>query len=164
LLALVSVLILESIYFYNFTSPEFNVNVCQIPFWVLTTYYAWQSFKSDKVQDWILFGLFAALGFLSKYLFIYLLISLKLFFIYTYFKKNKKFNFRLLIPGLVFLLVLSPHFIWLIDNDYRTIAYGLKRTSLENERFLNHFIYPLKFLGKQIGILIPLFAIAIISC
>ena len=162
LLALVSVLILESIYFYNFTSPEFNVNVCQIPFWVLTTYYAWQSFKSDKVQDWILFGLFAALGFLSKYLFIYLLISLKLFFIYTYFKKIKKFNFRLLIPGLVFLLILSPHFIWLMDNDYRTIAYGLKRTSLENEIFLNHIIYPLKFLGKQIGILIPLFALLLL--
>ena len=162
LLALVSVLILESIYFYNFTSPEFNVNVCQIPFWVLTTYYAWQSFKSDKVQDWILFGLFAALGFLSKYLFIYLLISLKLFFIYTYLRKNKKFNFRLLIPGLVFLLILSPHFIWLMDNDYRTIAYGLKRTSLENEIFLNHIIYPLKFLGKQIGILIPLFALLLL--
>ena len=162
LLALVSVLILESIYFYNFTSPEFNVNVCQIPFWVLTTYYAWQSFKRDKVQDWILFGLFAALGFLSKYLFIYLLISLKLFFIYTYFRKNKKFNFRLLIPGLVFLLILSPHFIWLMDNDYRTIAYGLKRTSLENEIFLNHIIYPLKFLGKQIGILIPLFALLLL--
>ena len=162
LLALVSVLILESIYFYNFTSPEFNVNVCQIPFWVLTTYYAWQSFKSDKVQDWILFGLFAALGFLSKYLFIYLLISLKLFFIYTYLRKKKKINFRPLIPGLVFLLILSPHFIWLMDNDYRTIAYGLKRTSLENEIFLNHIIYPLKFLGKQIGILIPLFALLLL--
>jgi 4-amino-4-deoxy-L-arabinose transferase-like glycosyltransferase len=87
LLALVSVLILETIYFYNFTSPEFNVNVSQIPFWALTTYFAWQSYKNNKVQNWILFGVFAALGFLSKYLFIYLLISLKLFFIYIYIKR-----------------------------------------------------------------------------
>ena len=31
LLSFLSVLILESIYFYNFTTPEFNVNVCQNP-------------------------------------------------------------------------------------------------------------------------------------
>ena len=32
-LSLISVLLLEAIYFYNFTTPEFNVNVCQLPFW-----------------------------------------------------------------------------------------------------------------------------------
>ena len=33
---LLSVLLLEGIYFYNFTTPEFNVNVCLMPFWALT--------------------------------------------------------------------------------------------------------------------------------
>ena len=28
-LSLISVLLLEGIYFYNFTTPEFNVNICQ---------------------------------------------------------------------------------------------------------------------------------------
>ena len=162
LLALTSVLLLESIFFYNFTSPEFNVNVCQMPFWALTVYYAWQSFKKDKIKDWVLFGIFAALGFLSKYLFIYLLISLDVFFIYYYFYKFKKFNYRSLIPLAVFILVIAPHLSWLIDNDYKTITYGLKRTSLESESFLNHIYYPLKFLGKQIGILIPFFGLLLL--
>ena len=39
--ALLSVFLLEGIYFYNFTTPEFNVNICQIPFWALTVYYFW---------------------------------------------------------------------------------------------------------------------------
>jgi 4-amino-4-deoxy-L-arabinose transferase-like glycosyltransferase len=154
--ALISVFLLEGIYFYNFTTPEFNVNVCQIPFWSLTVYYSWQSFKNDKVYDWILFGFFAALGFLSKYLFIYLLIGIKLFFLY-YLIKNKRLNFKYFIPIIVFLLVLSPHLRWLVDNDYKTIAYGLKRTSLESSTFLNHLIYPLKFVFKQIGTLLPFF-------
>ena len=162
LLALTSVLLLESIFFYNFTSPEFNVNVCQMPFWALTVYYAWQSFKKDKTKDWILFGIFAALGFLSKYLFIYLLISLDVFFIYYYFYKFKKFNYRSLIPLVVFILVIAPHLSWVIDNDYKTITYGLKRTSLDSESFLNHVYYPLKFLGKQIGILIPFFGLLLL--
>jgi len=154
--ALISVFLLEGIYFYNFTTPEFNVNVCQIPFWSLTVYYSWQSFKNDKIQNWILLGLFAGLGVLSKYLFIYLLLGIKLFFIY-YLKKDKKFNFKYLVPIIVFLLVLSPHLKWLVDNDYRTMAYGLKRTSLESSTFLNHFIYPLKFIFKQIGTVLPFF-------
>ena len=154
--ALVSVFLLEGIYFYNFTTPEFNVNVCQIPFWSLTVYYSWQSFKNDKIHNWILFGLFAGLGVLSKYLFIYLLVGIKLFFIY-YLKKDKKFNFKYFIPIIIFLLVLSPHLKWLVDNDYRTIAYGLKRTSLESRTLLNHFIYPLKFIFKQIGTVLPFF-------
>ena len=70
LLSLLSVLVLEGIYFYNFTTPEFNVNVCQLPFWSLVVYYSWKIYN-DKVitfKDCVLTGLFAALGFLSKYL------------------------------------------------------------------------------------------------
>jgi 4-amino-4-deoxy-L-arabinose transferase-like glycosyltransferase len=156
--ALISVFLLEGIYFYNFTTPEFNVNICQIPFWSLTVYYSWQSFKNDKIHNWVLLGFFAGLGVLSKYLFIYLLIGVKLFFIY-YLKKNKKFNFKYFIPIIVFLLVLSPHLNWLVDNDYKTISYGLKRASLESSTFLNHFIYPLKFIFKQIGTLLLFFVL-----
>ena len=154
--ALISVFLLEGIYFYNFTTPEFNVNVCQIPFYSLTAYYAWQSFKNDKIHNWILFGLFAALGVLSKYLFIYLLISISFFLVY-YLIKKKKFNFKYFIPIIVFLLVLSPHLLWLVENDYKTIIYGLKRTSLGESTFLNHLIYPLKFILKQIVTLLPFF-------
>ena len=156
--ALLSVLLLEGIYFYNFTTPEFNVNVCQIPFWSLTVYYFWQCFKNDKVQNWMLLGLFAALGVLSKYLFIYLLIGMVIFFIFKL-KKNKNFNYKCFISIVVFLLVLTPHFMWLIDNDFKTISYGLKRTSLENASSLNYLLNPLKFILKQIGILIPFFCL-----
>ena len=43
--SLISVLLLEGIFFYNFTTPEFNVNVCQLPFWALTVYYCWRGLK-----------------------------------------------------------------------------------------------------------------------
>jgi len=154
--ALLSVFLLEGIYFYNFTTPEFNVNICQIPFWTLTVYYFWQCFKNNKVQNWIFLGLFSALGVLSKYLFIYLLIGMLAFLIFKI-KKNKKFNYKYFIPLSIFLLVLAPHLIWLIDNDFKTIVYGLQRTSSENSNFLNHLLYPLKFTLKQIGVLIPFF-------
>ena len=78
--ALLSLLALEGIFFYNFTTPEFNVNVSQLPFWALTVFFFWKSIKkSKKLQDWFLFGIFSALGFLSKYLFIYILFATFLF-------------------------------------------------------------------------------------
>ena len=152
--SLISVLLLEGIYFYNFTTPEFNVNVCQLPFWALSVLYAWKGFKNNKTSDWLLFGLFTALGILSKYLFIYLLVAMDVFFCYMIFKK--KVNLKSLISLIPFFIVLLPHLIWLIENQYITITYGLHRTGTGDQNFLDHFLHPIIFLGKQIGILIPL--------
>ena len=159
-LSLISVLLLEGIYFYNFTTPEFNVNVCQLPFWALCVYYSWKLFDKKKVnfKDFFWLGLFAAIGFLSKYLFIYLLLAIDLLFFYVIFiKKYQKFDFKYLISLEVFIVLLVPHLIWLTNNDYTTITYGLARTGLDNSSLLNHIVYPVIFLGKQIGILIPFF-------
>ena len=159
-LSLIAVLILESVYFYNFTTPEFNVNVSQLPFWSLVTYFSWKIFSSKdiKITDCFLLGLFAAIGFLSKYLFIYLLTSIFLFFIYVIFlKKIKKFDFKYIIILEIFLILLVPHFIWLYDNNFVTISYGLKRTGLADASIINHFHQPFIFLIKQIGILLPFF-------
>tara|TARA_B100001093_G_scaffold15396_1_gene14117 strand:+ start:238 stop:1557 length:1320 start_codon:yes stop_codon:yes gene_type:complete len=159
-LGFISTILLSSIYFYNFTTPEFNVNVCQLPFWSLVVYYSWRIYDSKNIKflDCLLVGIFAAIGFLSKYLFIYLLLSIDLLFVYLiFFKKTKKFDFKYLISLEVFLVLLVPHLIWLYDNDFVTIFYGLKRTGLEESIFLDHIKYPIIFLLKQIGILIPFF-------
>ena len=159
-LSLISVLLIEAIYFYNFTTPEFNVNVCQLPFWSLVVYYSWKIYdtKNIKLLDCFLIGLFAAIGFLSKYLFIYLLFSIFLLFVYLIiFKKTKKFDFKYLIVVEVFLVLLVPHLVWLFNNEFITVTYGLKRTGLEGSGILDHLKYPIIFLGKQIGILIPFF-------
>ena len=159
-LSLISVLLLESIYFYNFTTPEFNVNVCQLPFWSLVVYYSWKIYDSKEIKfkDCFLIGFFAAIGFLSKYLFIYLLVSIILLFIYLiFYKKNKKFDFKYIISLEVFIVFLVPHLVWLFNNDFITITYGLKRTGLEDPSIFDHIKYPFLFLFKQIGILIPFF-------
>ena len=159
-LSLISVLLLEGIYFYNFTTPEFNVNICQLPFWALCVYYSWKLFDKQQIafKNYFWLGAFAATGFLSKYLFIYLLIAIDLLFFYVIFiKKYKKFDFKYLVSLEVFIVLLIPHLIWLTNNDYVTITYGLARTGLEGSNFLDHIIYPLIFLGKQFGILIPFF-------
>jgi len=152
---LLSVLLLEGIYFYNFTTPEFNVNVCLMPFCALTVLYLWKGFKNNKIIDWLLLGLFAGFGFLSKYLFIYLGLAIDIFILYMIYKK--KIDFKCLTSLILFFIILIPHLIWLDENNYITITYGLHRTGEEDFNILNHIKHPLIFLGKQIGILVPFF-------
>ena len=156
LYSLLSVLLLSGIYFYNFTTPEFNVNVSQLPFWALAVYFFWRSINFNKNLDWFLFGIFSALGFLSKYLFIYLLLALFIFFISNYKKYKKSFKgyfFSILIS----LVILTPHFIWLFENNFITIFYGLDRSGVSEFNYVDHFKNPAVFLLNQFIILIPFF-------
>ena len=158
--SLISVLLLEGIFFYNFTTPEFNVNVCELPFWALTVYYCWNGIKKNDYITWLIFGAVAALGVLSKYLFVYLLFAIDIYFIYLII--NKKFNFKCLVSLISFFLILTPHLIWLFENDFITVVYGMNRAGANEEDYLNHFLNPFIFLGKQIGILIPFFAMSLL--
>ena len=157
-LSIFSVLSLVGIYFYNFTTPEFNVNICQLPFWALTVLYSWKIYNNKKLnlKDSILLGVFAVAGLLSKYLFIYLLISIFFLFVYLILiKKDRKFDFKYLISIEVFLILLVPHIIWLFQNDFITILYAFDRTGINQSGALDHFKFPILFLLKQVGILIP---------
>ncbi len=164
-LAFISVLLLEAIYFYNFTTPEFNVNVCQLPFWSLTVYFTWKIYNSKNIDflDTVFLGIFAAGGILSKYLFLYLLVSIDILFIYLiYVRKDRKFDLKYLVSLEVFILLLLPHIIWLIQNDYITLTYALSRTGLEQSFLIDHIKFPIIFIFKQLGILLPFFFLAIL--
>ena len=153
--AFVSVILLEGILFYNFTTPEFNVNVSQMPFWALSAYLTWRCVKYDKTIDFLFLGIVIGCGILSKYLFLYLALCIKFYFIYLIFFKKRKIKFKnLFVTGPVALFVITPHLIWLIENEFVTIFYGLERTG-GNGDITDHIFLPILFLLKQISILIP---------
>ena len=161
-LSFFSVLILEGIYFYNFTTPEFNVNVCQLPFWALTVYLSWKLYmkKDTNTVILILLGVTAAIGFLTKYLFAYLLLSVVMIFAYEFFiTKTRKIDFKHYLPIEIFFVLLVPHLIWLFQNDFVTIKYAFNRAGLVDYSFLNHLKFPIIFLMKQIGMLVPFFVL-----
>lgn len=151
---LLSVLAIEGIAFYTFDSPQFNVNICQIPLWTGTVYFFFKAIKNNKITDWIFLGVFSALGFLTKYIFAYLLISLFFYLIFILIKK-KKINFNFLYALLTFFLITAPHFQWLIQNDFTTIYYAIKRGGLNEFNIYNNLLNPFKFLMNQILVLLP---------
>ncbi len=159
--SLLSVLLLSGIYFYNFTTPEFNVNVSQLPFWALSVYFFWKGLNDNKKTNWVFFGIFSALGFLSKYLFIYILLALLIFFVLNL-KNYRRSIKNYILSILVSIILITPHFIWLFNNDFVTIFYALERSGVSTFNFINHIKNPVIFLLKQMIVLIPFLAMILI--
>ena len=159
---LISVLLLESIYFFNYTTPELNAFIPLFPFLALTALFCWRAINSNNNFDWIMFGVFAGISTLTYYLALYLLASISIFFVREIII-NKKINYKYFLTLTVYFIILSPHLYFIFANDLRSIEYALFRSfgdplsGVSEIKLLDHFIYPLIFLLKQVFILVPLF-------
>ena len=151
-----SVLILETIFYFNYTTPEFNVYVCQLPLKALAVYYFWKSINSNKLSSWLLTSLFCALGILTHYSFIFLLLAMLLYFTF-FLKKDNNIIKNFFISFFFFLLICLPHITWLFNNEFSTIKYAFLRTGVESKQWFHHLYNPLIFITKQFGMMLVFF-------
>ena len=151
-----SVVVLETIVFFNYTTPEFNVYVCQLPLKAALIYFFWKGLNNTKSTNWILIGILSALGVLTHYSFIFIILSLFICFVIIV-KKNKKTIKNFFISFVIFLIILSPHIFWLFDNNFEAIKYALNRSNVENKDLFDHILNPVLFISKQLGMLMLFF-------
>lgn len=159
--ALISVLLLESIYFFNYTTPELNPFIPLLPFLAATAFFCWKAINFNTNLDWILFGIFAGIATLTFYLALYLLASIGIFFIREIII-NKKVNYKYFLTLFAYLIVITPHLYFIFGGDFKSLEYALFRSlgdplsGVSKVKLLDHIFYPLIFLIKQIFILAPL--------
>ena len=153
---LLSILILETIVFFNYTTPEFNVYVCQLPLKAALIYFFWKGSNNIKLKYWIYIGILSAIGILTHYSFIFIILSLFIYLLIIL-KKNKKIIKYFIISFFIFLIILIPHIFWLIDNNFVTIDYALNRSDVANKDLYDHILNPILFILKQLGMLLLFF-------
>ncbi len=154
--ALMAVILLDSLYFYQFISFEFNVNYLQMPFWAGAWYCGLDAIRNKRFVSWIGLGVCVALGALTKYLAVFMLLPLFV----AWWKRNElKTALRspgLYIAGLVSVLLFMPHLFWMNDNDWITITYAISRGDFsESSAWWKHLSNPVLFLLTQGAILAP---------
>ncbi|MFL2887901.1 MAG: glycosyltransferase family 39 protein [Pelagibacteraceae bacterium] len=159
--SLISVLLLETIYFFNYTTPELNAFIPLFLFLATTAFFSWRAINFNRNLDWIMFGIFAGICTLTFYLSLYILASLALFFIGEIFIK-KRFNYKYFFALFAYLLIISPHLYFIFFLEADSIRYAIFRSfgdplSSLKINYSNHLIYPIIFLVKQFLILLPLF-------
>lgn len=147
--ALMATILLECVYYYNFTSIEFNPNVLLLPITALFTYLALKLYEKNNLRDWLLIAAIAALGIYTKYSFA---IFPAAFFVLLVSDKKRIFYFKSINPYIAFLtffLLAFPHLKWMFDNEFSTIAYAAQRLQTDYH-FYNHLSFPLSFLLAQL--------------
>lgn len=153
--ALLSVLLLEGIYYFSFTSPEFNANVVLLPLWALAILALRRALTGGSWWAWAGWGLAAGLGMLGKYYTAVLIAAMAAMVLAT-----PEYRRQLSRPGpyvglTVLALLVLPHGVWLVANDFPTFAYAVQRAGSGSAAWSGHILYPLRFLVGQAPIVVP---------
>jgi 4-amino-4-deoxy-L-arabinose transferase-like glycosyltransferase len=157
--ALVSVLVLDGLHYFNYTAVKFNHDVIQLPFWALAGYALHRGLRRRRLSDWILLGLALGLSLWAKYFVVVLAAPMIAFALV-----DRDARKALTTPGpylaaAVALVVAAPHLVWLVQNDFLPLAYAEHRAVLPRGWY-DHLWHPFVFAISQLFFLIPSLAIA----
>jgi 4-amino-4-deoxy-L-arabinose transferase-like glycosyltransferase len=158
--ALAAVLIVDGVHYFNYTAAKFNHDVIQLPFWALAGYAFHAGLRRGRIFDWILLGIAVGFALWAKYFVVVLAAPLALFVLID---DDARKSLRT--PGpwiaiLVALLVMAPHILWLVANDFLPFRYAEARAAVARG-VIDHFVHPGSFAGSQISFLIPALVVAL---
>src|SRR5262249_38878763 len=125
--ALVSVLIIDGLHYFHFTAAKFNHDVIQLPLWALAGFAFHAALRRGRLLHWVLLGLALGLALWAKYFVVVLAAPLALFLLL-----DRDARKALTTPGpyvalVLALLVMTPHLVWLVQNDFLPFAYASAR-------------------------------------
>jgi 4-amino-4-deoxy-L-arabinose transferase-like glycosyltransferase len=157
--ALASVLIIDGMHYFQYTAVKFNHDVIQLPFWALAGFAFHAGLRHGRLWHWLLLGFAVGMALWAKYFVVMLAAPLALFLLF-----DRDARGALATPGpwlalAVALLVMAPHLVWLVRNDFLPFAYASARAAPVRGWF-DHVTHPVVFAGGQVFFLLPSFLIA----
>jgi 4-amino-4-deoxy-L-arabinose transferase-like glycosyltransferase len=157
--ALIAVLIVDGLHYFQYTAVKFNHDVIQLPFWALAGYAFHAALRRGGLGPWCLLGIAMGGALWAKYFVVVLVVPYALFML---FDRQARRAFATPGPWLaicVAVAVAAPHLVWLFQNDFLPFAYASHRATPVRGWF-DHVLHPTVFLGSQIFFLMPSFFIA----
>ena len=157
--ALVAILIIDGMHYFNFTAAKFNHDVIQLPFWALAGFAFHAGLRRGGIGYWALLGAALGCALWAKYFVAVLVAPLVLFMLL-----DREARRRLASPGpwvaaAVALAIMAPHLVWLVQNDFLPFHYAEAR-ALPVRGPLDHLLHPFQFLGGQFFFILPALMIA----
>jgi 4-amino-4-deoxy-L-arabinose transferase-like glycosyltransferase len=152
--AILSILFLEGIQYYNIHAIDFNDNTLELSLWALTLLFFYQALRHSSYRQWLLTGIFAGLSMMTKYYTLMLLLPMALFLLRRPDNRALLKTWPPYVGLFAFLAIVTPHFIWLFFHDFITVDYALNRVN-SKPTWTNHFSYPILFAKEQFQALLP---------
>ncbi len=150
----------EFIFYYNVTTPEFNVNLPMLLLWPAAALCFVRSYKHDRIRDWILLGVMSGLCVLCKY---YSALLFAAFGVFLLLSKERRRLFLSAGPWIAAAsacLVLLPHAMWALTGGLAMMEeYVESRMAFPPDAswFQRHVLGVLTILGNAVLVyVIPL--------
>ena len=122
--ALVAVLIIDGLHYFNFTAAKFNHDVIQLPFWALAGYAFHAALRRGRLRDWCCSGSRIGMALWAKYFVVVLAVPLALFLLFDRDARKALATPGPYVAAAVALVVMAPHLVWLVQNDFLPFAYA----------------------------------------
>src|SRR5262249_36289070 len=156
--AMIAVLALEAIHFYNFSVVKFAHDQIQLPFWAFTALFFYRALRQGRLLDWALAGAFLAGAFWSKYAAFALAAALGLFLLVDPVARRACRTPGPYLMAAVFAIVIAPNAWWLIHHDFMPFQYVDERARAA-AHWYQYLIYPLQWTASQALVLLPALAL-----
>jgi 4-amino-4-deoxy-L-arabinose transferase-like glycosyltransferase len=153
--ALVPVLALEGIHYYNFSAVKFAHDQMQLPIWAWAGFFLYRALVRGHALYWIAAGVMVALAFWTKYSAVVFGVSLGLFLLLNPTARQSWRTPGPYLMGLSFLIVIAPHLIWLSDNLKENPFVYAELRAREAQRWHEFITYPLRWIGGQAFFVLP---------
>ena len=152
--ALVAILILDGMHYFHFTAAKFNHDVIQLPLWALAGYAFHAALRRGRMSHWLILGVALGLALWAKYFVVVLAAPLALFLLL-----DRDARPALATPGpwiafVVALVIMAPHLVWLVRNDFLPFAYASARAA-PSRGLIDHVLHPLVFAIGQVAFVLP---------
>ena len=159
--ALVAVLSLEGLHYFNFSVVKFSHDQMQLPFWALTGWFVYRAITTGRALNWVLSGVFLALAFWSKYAAFALAATIGLFLLVDPRARQAWRGAGPYLMALTFLITLAPNLWWLVDSGFQPFRYVDQRAATATHWY-QFATFPLVWTGSQIVALAPVVALLLI--
>jgi 4-amino-4-deoxy-L-arabinose transferase-like glycosyltransferase len=153
-IALIAVLVLEGVHFYNFSAVKFAHDQVQLPFWALTGWFVYRAVTGKRALDWIASGAFLALAFWSKYAAFALAATIGLILLLDPIARLSWRTRGPYLMAIAFVVVLAPNLYWVATHDFLPLLYVDERAK-EVAHWYQYVSYPLQWTVSQLFFLLP---------
>jgi 4-amino-4-deoxy-L-arabinose transferase-like glycosyltransferase len=161
--ALIAVLALEGVHYYNFSAVKFAHDQMQLPFWALTGLFLYRAITRQRARDWLLAGAALALCFWSKYAAFALAGSVAIVLLADPVARRTLATPGPWLMALAFFVVLAPNLWWLVDNDFLPFRYVDARAKIATHWY-QVITSPLQWSAGQIFFLAPAIGLMALVC
>lgn len=116
-------------FIYSYDFYRYTIHTALMMLFCALGLYTYLKIYLNKANlvNYCLLGIFFGLGLLSKYNFIFFILALIFASCFTSQSRKVLFNSKTFLSIILCILVTSPHFAWVINNEFQPIHYALKR-------------------------------------